>query len=121
MSRILPILALLFALALSGCKEGREYAETVVGAMDRAQATEVKASLQVLASSLESYQIDHGRYPDRLADLPDVASGRMRSEDPWGNELRYRPSGAGYEVVCLGPDGELGTEDDVALRDGRVE
>ena len=118
-----PILAAALTLLLlaPACKEAEDYAKTVAGGMDRARQTEVKASFQTLAQALEGYAVDHGRYPDRLADLPDVASGRLRAVDPWENPFRYRAAAGGYEVLCDGPDGQPGTEDDIALRDGRVE
>lgn len=118
-----PIVAAVLALLVlvPACREAEDYAQTVAGGMDRARRTEMMASFQTLAQALEGYAVDHGSYPDRLADLPDVASGRLPAADPWENPLRYRAAAGGYEILCDGPDGQPGTEDDITLRDGRVE
>ena len=34
--------------------------------------------------------------------------------DPWGNPLHYKNEGDAVEVWSLGPDGESGTDDDIA-------
>jgi hypothetical protein len=108
-------------LLSAACEEGREYAETVVGGMDKAKQMEVRASLQVLATALARHQMDHGRYPDRLSDLPEVSRGLSRTEDPWGQPLQYTTTGQEYQVVSSGPDQVPGNQDDVVLRDGWVE
>jgi hypothetical protein len=115
------VLAVAFLIASLGCQQGRDYAKTVAGGLDKARRTEVRASLQTLGTAIERFQIDRGHYPDRLEELPEVGSGRSRSTDPWGAELRYRRTDGGYEVRCVGPDGTEGTEDDIVLRDGQVE
>ena len=118
---LVPALLLLVATLALACQEGRDYAKTVAGGLDKARETEMRASFHALAQALEAYQIDNNRLPDRLADLPDVASGRLKAVDAWESPLRYRVSAYGYEVVSDGKDGQPGTEDDIALRDGQVE
>ena len=108
-------------LLLAGCREGKEYLQTVVGAQDRAGVAALKTSYRALATALDTYQIENSRYPARLTDLPDVASGRLPSKDLWDEPFQYRASGASYEVRSWGPDRREGTEDDVVLRDGYVE
>jgi hypothetical protein len=114
------ILALSLALAAGACKEGREYAQTVAGGMDKARETEMRATFHGLAETIETYQIHEGRYPDRLEDIPDVASGRFRTDDAWGNAMRYTKTESGYDVISAGMDENFGTEDDLVLRDGQV-
>jgi general secretion pathway protein G len=106
---------------LPGCRESEEYLRTVVGAQDRSAVAALKTSYRALATSLETYQIENGRYPARLEDLPEVASGRFPGKDPWDAAFRYRATGTSYEVRSLGPDGREDTEDDVVMRDGHVE
>jgi len=121
-SPLLPaLLALVLGAGLLACQEGRDYVRTVVTAQGRAEGMQMRASFHALASALQAYQLDQGHYPDRLADLPEVASGRLRADDPWGAPLRYRSEGGGYEVRSPGPDGRPDTEDDILLRDGQVE
>jgi hypothetical protein len=122
MTRWTNLVAALALLSLApACQEAEDYAETVAGAMDRAKVAEMKVSMKALGQALEGHVVDHGRYPDRLADLADVASGRLRTVDSWENPLRYRTDSGGYELLSDGPDAQPGTEDDIALRDGRVE
>lgn len=43
------------------------------------------------------------------------------AEDGWGNTMSYASDGRTYSIVSAGPDGESGTPDDLALRDGAVQ
>ena len=44
----------------------------------------------------------------------------LESEDAWGNTMTYSSDGRSYSVVSSGPDGESGSADDIALRDGAI-
>ena len=119
LSRILSVAAA--ALLLAGCKEGEEYLQTVMSAQDKAGSAAFQTSLKAYATAIQTYQLENGRYPARLTDVPEVASGRLPADDPWGAPLVFRSSGASYEVRSPGPDGQDGTEDDLVMRDGVVE
>lgn len=122
LSRI-PLLALVlsaFVLA-SGCKEGEAYLQTVAGAQDKAGSAAFRTSLMAYATALQTYQLETGRYPASLGDLPEVRSHRLPAEDPWGAPLTLRAEGSSYEIRSPGPDGRDGTEDDIVMRDGQVE
>lgn len=100
-----------------------------------ARYTAAEANIQELQTKLESYRVSAGRYPTEqqglkaLVERPTTAPepGRwvklMSSirVDPWGNEFVYRYPGsrdpATFEIVCLGEDGELGTDDDLSSQD----
>ena len=114
-----PLAAAALVLLLA-CRQGEEYLTTVVGAQDRATKVALESSYRALAAAIETYQLENGRYPARLGDIPDVASGRLPGKDPWGSPFRYRAEGSRYEVRSDGADGREGTEDDVVLRDGQV-
>ncbi len=59
------------------------------------------------ALALRANRLEHGRWPDALADLvPGYLSAVP--DDPFtdGRPLRYRPGGAGFGVYSVGPDSE---------------
>jgi hypothetical protein len=55
--------------------------------------------------ALRAYRLDHGRYPDSVAQLAPAYLSRVPL-DPFtgGAPLKYRPSGAGYVLYSIGPD-----------------
>ncbi len=88
-----------------------------------------KLQISVLEQALQSYYIDHGRYPTQaqglqaLVERPTISPvprdfppggylGRTRiPDDPWGNPYIYlAPGRAGepYEIISYGSDGEPG-------------
>ncbi|MFT4900936.1 MAG: general secretion pathway protein G [Lentimonas sp.] len=79
-----------------------------------------------IAVPLESYKSVNGRYPTTeqglkalLQPLPRTKQAPLKklSNDPWGQAYQYRfPSQknpGSYDIWSIGPDGKLGTEDDV--------
>jgi type II secretion system protein G len=84
-----------------------------------------------LKTALDMYEVDLGRYPDRLESLiwaPDDEEARKNwkgpyirgasiPNDPWGKPLEYK-TGADqkpFELRSVGPDGQFGTPDDIRL------
>ncbi len=51
------------------------------------------------------------------ASLDELSLPADRATDPWGNPYEYSvfPDGGDYKLISLGPDGTLGTSDDVQL------
>ena len=93
----------------------------------RVQATRVQ--IVSLATALDTFALDVGRYPDTqegLAALRAAPAGAKRwdgpylpkdvPKDPWGNDYGYRgPSGgSNYEITSNGADGRSGGEGDDA-------
>jgi type II secretion system protein G len=79
-----------------------------------------------IKTGLDRYQIDNGYYPSNFIDLfqqPGDAkhwSGPYLDgplQDPWGHNYIYEFPGkhnpSGYDLMSLGPDGKMGTEDDI--------
>lgn len=82
-----------------------------------------------LAMALELYELDNGSFPQKLDDLitdpgsvkrwkgPYVKK-RVIPKDPWGNEYIYAFPGSentnSYDLSSGGPDGQTGTDDDLA-------
>ncbi len=56
--------------------------------------------------------------PKSLEEIANRVKGGLR-KDPWGNDYAYKLASGGkgdrYEVICMGADASLGTEDDVTL------
>ena len=79
-----------------------------------------------IKSALGQYQVDNGSYPSNLQDLvqkPSLATnwhGPYLDKipvDPWGNNYIYTYPGIhnanSYDLASAGPDGKVGTEDDI--------
>ena len=82
-----------------------------------------------LAMALELYELDNGTFPQKLDDLiTDPGSAkrwkgpyikkRIIPKDPWGNEYIFAFPGSenagSYDLSSAGPDGQPGTDDDIA-------
>ena len=69
------------------------------------------ADIRSVATAIETYSVDHNRYPD--ADSPAALAVRvepryithMPFEDAWGNELQVRSAPTSYTIRSLGADG----------------
>lgn len=82
------------------------------------------AQLEMLATALDAYRLDVGRYPDSLdelrrSDKRGWDGPYMPKElplDPWGNPYQYKfpASDSDYELKSLGADGAESGEDDNA-------
>ncbi|MFC4726500.1 type II secretion system major pseudopilin GspG [Glycocaulis abyssi] len=111
---VLVIIALIVGLATPA----------LMGRLGAAQSRTAEIQLENLATSLDLFRLDIGRYPtteEGLAALvapapalearwagPYVRRGELPA-DPWGRPYIYRPaSGGGFELVSYGRDGEPG-------------
>lgn len=75
-----------------------------------------------ITESLASLLIEHrrrgGSFPETLDDL--AASGLrpyLGTTDEWGNPIQYVRRGNRFELRSAGPDGTMGTNDDVVVND----
>ena len=88
-----------------------------------------KIQMEMLCYALMKYYLDIGSYPETLqalvknTDNNENWSGPYLEEapkDPWGHDYVYRKNDDGdnpFEIICLGPDGERGTSDDIKYPD----
>ncbi|MBI6921208.1 type II secretion system major pseudopilin GspG [Pseudomonas monteilii] len=103
----------------------------VMSRPDHAKLTAARTDIQSIATALEIYRLDNGRYPTTvqglealvrrptLAPLPRQwsAQGYLKRQamDPWGAPYQYANpgtrSGQGYDLFSLGADGQPGGED----------
>ena len=86
-----------------------------------------ETQIELLDNALTNYRLDVGSYPDSLQALVENIADDEKwrgpylqpasiPKDPWNNDFVYVSPGKDdreYEIVCCGPDGELGTKDDI--------
>jgi len=82
--------------------------------LDRVRSLRVQADLAELASEVELFAASTGEYPSSLEALG-VAGRPLR--DPWGHPYQIRRTEFGMSVISGGPDGRIGTADDLAVGD----
>jgi hypothetical protein len=81
--------------------------------------------------ALNRHYAEFGTYPQELSDMRDFSATVIPSTDYWGNALRYAPTAliasknstpgySNYQLVSAGPDGVLGTADDIRMVDGVI-
>lgn len=81
--------------------------------------------------ALARYYKKYGNYPQELDDLQLVMKDAVPKTDYWGNQISYVPTGliaskdsvpvfSNYQLTSPGPDGELGTADDIRMVDGII-
>jgi len=101
------------------------------GRTEQARQAAAVSQIQTLGTALDAFEVDTGYYPkgkNGLVDLVqpprDAQNWRgpyMKNDippDPWGRPYIYECPGkhnpSSYDLMSLGPDGRLGTDDDVA-------
>ncbi len=103
----------------------------LAGRTQKASLAAAKMTVQGVSTSLEQFELDVQRFPsteeglsallERPAALPEetVWNGPYLKEmplDPWSRTLVYRypgDKGVDFDLISMGPDGQLDTEDDV--------
>ena len=121
---VMVILAVLAALVLP----------KFTGRTEDANKTAAQTQISSLFSTaLDLYEADSGQFPTTAQGLqalrlqPTSAPEPKHWKgpylkgnvplDPWGNEYVYTSPGQqnpkGYDIVCVGPDGRQGSEDDI--------
>lgn len=113
---VMAILAMLAALV----------GPALFGNLGRGQRSAAQTQMDALATALDTYRLDIGRYPRELEGLIENDTGRdnwqgpylARAQtiplDPWGNEYVYRVEGQSFTLMSLGADGAPGGEGDDA-------
>jgi hypothetical protein len=90
-----------------------------VASLDRVRVARAQADLHEVTRDVDRYIAATGAYPaslDVLAAL-DRSLGR-RLQDPWGHPYQIRWTENGASVISAGPDGRVGTPDDLSGGDG---
>ena len=99
------------------------------GRTEQARQAAAKTQVSSFATVLDAYEVDNGFYPKGKSGLNDLVQASRDAKnwrgpylkevpkDPWGNEYVYECPGknnpTSYDVSSMGPDGQMGTEDDI--------
>ncbi len=83
-------------------------------ALDRVRSLRAQADLAELVREVEMFAARTGEYPSSLEAL---RVGERPFRDPWNHPYQIRRTGPGVSVISSGPDGRMGTPDDLAVDD----
>ncbi|MBR1921449.1 MAG: type II secretion system protein GspG [Kiritimatiellae bacterium] len=95
--------------------------QNVKAYIDKTNETAARATVQNVADAVTAYYIGKKKMPTSLNQLiegtdddpPVLEGGDGALLDPWDNELKYEIKGKRFVVISAGPDGEMGTDDDI--------
>jgi general secretion pathway protein G len=92
----------------------------LAGQGDRARVTTTRTTLVSIKGHLESYQLEYKAYPTDLMIMVNERPPRMGQallKDAWGRDVVYDARGTSpqrpFVLGSAGPDGIVGTEDDI--------
>jgi len=95
-------------------------APNIFGVLDDAEVTATRVQMRNLEIALDTYRMNHSRYPttdqglQALINPPGRPRGYMDSipKDQWDNEFQYRAPGlkGDYDLYSFGRDGQEGGE-----------
>lgn len=88
----------------------------IVGQSEKARAKATHATMRTIESGLKAYKADKGQFPANLQVLVTSKMIEDRIKDAWKHDIEYRTPGANgkdYSLVSPGPDGQIGTDDDI--------
>ena len=100
------------------------------GKTEQAKVAAAKTQISIFGTSLDMFEVDNGYYPKGEEGLTALVEEPSDSKtwkgpylkqgiptDPWGQPYVYEYPGKhnnkGYDLMCPGPDGQTGTEDDI--------
>ena len=131
---LIEIMVVVVILAILGTM----VAPQILGRIDEARVTKAKNDLRLYESALDQYRMDNFKYPTTDQGLqalvtkpndPNLKNWRAEGyvkqlqKDPWGHDYVYvapGTSGAPYELLSLGADGQpggSGLDADISVRD----
>ena len=101
----------------------------MAGRSKQAQVTAAKTQIASIETALNAFEVDNGYYPktgglDALVAAPGNSQNwrgpylqKGVPADPWGNPYIYEYPGKhtadGFDLMSAGPDGQVGTDDDI--------
>jgi general secretion pathway protein G len=101
------------------------------GVSERSRITATVTQLSTFKTALDAYEVDMGSYPKGKSGMLDLIQqprdavnwhgpylqADAMPKDPWGNDYVYELPGrhnpSFYDLSSAGPDGRLGTDDDI--------
>jgi general secretion pathway protein G len=92
----------------------------IMGHDEEARRQATRTSITAIEQAVQIFAMRHnGKLPDSIEELTagtDDAPGLLKEgalNDSWGTPFGYTKQGKKFKVSSAGPDGELGTEDDL--------
>ena len=102
----------------------------LAGRSEQARTTAVATQISSFSTALDAFEVDNGYYPKGKGGLLDLVQQPRDAQnwrgpylkeipkDPWGNEYGYECPGrlnpSSYDLISGGPDGKIGSEDDIS-------
>ena len=102
----------------------------LAGRSEQARTTAVATQISSFSTALDAFEVDNGYYPKGKGGLLDLVQQPRDAQswkgpylkeipkDPWGNEYVYECPGrlnpSSYDLTSGGPDGKVGSEDDIS-------
>jgi general secretion pathway protein G len=102
----------------------------LAGRSEQARTTAVATQISSFSTALDAFEVDNGYYPKGKGGLLDLVQQPRDAQnwrgpylkeipkDPWGFEYSYECPGrmnvTSYDLVSGGPDGKVGSEDDIS-------
>ena len=101
---------------------------------EEARVTAARTQIAAFKTALDAFEVDNGFYPKGKNGLLDLVQKPANAQnwhqsldnlpkDPWGNDYIYecpgRHNANSYDLMSAGPDGRVGTEDDITNWQGR--
>lgn len=92
------------------------------GYTKKANIQAARVSIGAIKGAVDRYEIDNGIYPSALKNLMTKSNENNWNgpyledkglKDPWGNDFGYAVQENGVTITSGGPDGQLGTADDI--------
>ena len=114
------LIEILVAVAIIGIL-GTVATVSIPRILENSKVKAAKAAVDSIRNAVVTYNIEKGKYPNDLKALiessgdeePILEGGEGALEDPWGVEYKLERKGKRIVVICAGPDGEFGGEDDI--------
>lgn len=114
------LIEILVAVAIIGIL-GTVATVSIPRILENSKIKAAKSAVDSIKNAVVTYNIEKGKYPNDLKALieakgdeePILEGGEGALEDPWGTEYKLERKGKRIVVICAGPDGEFGGEDDI--------
>ena len=96
----------------------------MAGRSQQAKVTAAATQIAAFKTALESYEVDTGAFP-KGGNLGELVNSNVQGwhgpyldripPDPWNNNYEYDYPGkhGTYDLISAGPDGRMGTDDDI--------
>ena len=92
--------------------------KNIVPALESSRVTTAEAGCSTLKEACVTYQMKHKKFPSSLEQLTEgddpILDNDKALYDPWDNKYEMEMKGKTRIIIkCAGPDGEMGTDDDI--------